>query len=321
MTLVATHSIATARRALAEQFRAAGIDSAETDARLLLAHALRIDRAELIANGERALTPDESKAIEALAERRRRREPVARIFGVKEFWNLNLLVSPAVLLPRPETETVVEAALDAVVRAGLRMERLRILDIGTGSGALLLALLGELPNAVGVGTDISAAALAVARANAERQRILPAARLSSPAIWRRACRARSISIVSNPPYVARGEIASLAPEVRDYDPALALDGGADGLDGYRAIAAGVPALLAPGGRLIVELGAGQEAPVRALFTNAGLAVGAARDDLAGIARALARYPRAITMSQFGLAKTAGLRCRRKIALGMGRGND
>ena len=320
MTLVATHSIATARRALAEQFRAAGIDSAETDARLLLAHALRIDRAELIANGERALTPDESKAIEALAERRRRREPVARIFGVKEFWNLNLLVSPAVLLPRPETETVVEAALDAIVRAGLRMERLRILDIGTGSGALLLALLGELPNAVGVGTDISAAALAVARANAERHAL--AGRATFVACDMGAgVQGPFDLVVSNPPYVARGEIASLAPEVRDYDPALALDGGADGLDGYRAIAAGVPALLAPGGRLIVELGAGQEAPVRALFTNAGLAVGAAREDLAGIARALCRYPRAITMLQFGLAKTAGLRCRRKIALGMGRGND
>ena len=133
-----------------------------------MAHALRIDRAELLANGERALTPDESKAIDALAERRLKREPVARIFGRKEFWNLSLLVGPAVLVPRPETETVVEAALDFVVRGGLRMERLRILDIGTGSGALLLALLSELPNAVGVGTDISTAALQVARANAAR---------------------------------------------------------------------------------------------------------------------------------------------------------
>ncbi len=285
MTLVSTRSIAATRRALAEQFRAAGIDSAETDARLLMAHALRLDRAELIANGERPLTDDETKAIEALAERRRRREPVARIFGSKEFWNLNLQVSPAVLLPRPETETVIEAALDLVAQLGLRAQRLRILDIGTGSGALLLALLGELPNAAGVGTDISAAALAVARANAERCGLIGRAAFL-------ACdMAAGVQgpfdlIVANPPYVARGEIATLAPEVRDYDPALALDGGADGLDGYRAIAAGVPALLAPDGRLIVELGAGQEAPVRALFSNAGLAVGAAREDLAGIPRAL-----------------------------------
>ena len=128
-------------------------------------------------------------------------------------------------------------------------------------------------------------------------------------------------IVSNPPYVARGEIASLAPEVRDYDPALALDGGADGLDGYRAIAAEARRLLAPGGRLIVELGMGQEPAVRALFTKAGLTVGAARNDLAGIPRALERDRRAITMAYFDLAKSADLRCGRKISLGMWRGND
>ena len=211
---------------------------------------------------------------------------MARIFGVKEFWSLQSAGEPGRLVPRPETETVVEAALDAVVRDGLRMERLRILDIGTGSGALLLALLSELPNAVGIGTDISAAALAVARANAERSMRLPAAATFVACDIAAGVQGPFDLIVSNPPYVARGEIASLAPEVRDYDPALALDGGADGLDGYRAIAARRPALLAPGGRLIVELGAGQEAPVRALFTNAGLAVGAAREDLAGIPRAL-----------------------------------
>ena len=166
--LAATRTIAAARHALAEKFRQAGIDSAETDARLLMAHALGIDRAELIANGERALNLDETKAIDALGERRLKREPIARIFGRKEFWSLSLQVSPAVLVPRPETETVVEAALDAVLRDALQMEKLRILDIGTGSGALLLALLSELPNAVGIGTDISAAALQVARANAER---------------------------------------------------------------------------------------------------------------------------------------------------------
>ena len=133
-----------------------------------MAHALGIDRAELIANGDRTLEPDEIEAIDALAARRLKHEPVARIFGRKEFWSLPLHVTPGVLVPRPETETVVEAALDAVVRDALQMEKLRILDIGTGSGALLLALLSELPNAAGTGTDISAAALAVARANAER---------------------------------------------------------------------------------------------------------------------------------------------------------
>jgi release factor glutamine methyltransferase len=281
----ATRTIAAARHALAEQFRQAGIDSADADARLLMAHALGIDGAALMANGERALSADEAKAIDALAVRRLKREPVARIFGGKEFWSLNFQVSPAVLVPRPETETVIEAALDFVVRGGLRMERLRVLDIGTGSGALLLALLSELPNAVGTGTDISVAALEVARANAEHNDVAGrctfvacniAAGLQGPFDL----------IVSNPPYVARGDIASLAPEVREYDPALALDGGTDGLDGYRAIAADARRLLAAGGRLIVELGMGQEPAVRALFTNAGLTVGAARDDLAGIPRAL-----------------------------------
>src|ERR1700674_918513 len=157
--LVVTGTLEAARHALAESFRQAEIDSAEADARLLIAHALGIDRAELMANGGRALSADEAKAIDALAERRLKREPIARIFERKEFWSLNLQISPAVLVPRPETEPIIEAALDAAVRDALQMEKLRILDIGTGSGALLLALLSELPNATGIGTDISAAAL------------------------------------------------------------------------------------------------------------------------------------------------------------------
>jgi len=281
--LAATRTIAAARRALAEQFRQAGIDSAEADARLLLSHALGTDRAALIVNGERALSTDKIKAIDALVARRLEREPVSRILGSKEFWTLSLAVTPDVLVPRPETETVVEAALEAVLP--LKLEKLRILDIGTGSGALLLALLSELPNASGIGTDISAAALDVARANAQRNAL--AARCSFAACDIAAGVEGAFDlIVSNPPYVARGDIATLAPEVRDYDPPLALDGGANGLDGYRAIARHVRPLLAPAGRLIVELGADQERAVHALFTNAGLNVAAAKGDLAGIPRAL-----------------------------------
>ena len=283
--LAAARTIAAARHALAYRFRQAGIDSAETDARLLMAHALGIDRAELIANGERALTLEQANAIDALAERRLKHEPVARIFGRKEFWSLSLQISPAVLVPRPETETVIEAALDAVVRDARQMDRLRILDIGTGSGALLLALLSELPNATGTGTDISAAALEVARANAERSDLATRCTFIACDIAA-GVRGPFDLIVSNPPYVAHGEIASLAPEVRDYDPALALDGGADGLNGYRAIAAQARGLLAPGGMFIVELGMDQEEAVRALFTKAGLTAAAARHDLAGIPRAL-----------------------------------
>ena len=165
------------------------------------------------------------------------------------------------------------------------MAQLRILDIGTGSGALLLALLSELPNAVGTATDISAAALDVARANAERSGLAGRCTFIACDIAAGVPGPFDL-IVSNPPYVVHGEIASLAPEVRDYDPALALDGGADGLDAYRAIAAQARGLLAPGGKLIVELGAGQEAAVRALFTNAGLTAAAVLNDLAGIPRAL-----------------------------------
>lgn len=281
--LAATLTIAAARHALGEKFREAGIDSADADARLLMAHALGIDCAELMANGERALSAEDTKAIDALAARRLKREPVSRIFGQKEFWTLTLMVTPDVLVPRPETETVIEAALDALQT--MKLEKMRILDIGTGSGALLLALLREFPNAVGTGTDISRAALDTARVNATRNDLGPrctfivcdiAAGVPGPFDL----------IVSNPPYVARGDIVTLAPEVRDYDPALALDGGADGLDGYRAIAGQARNLLGPGGHLIVELGAGQEPAVRALFTEAGLNVTIAHDDLAGIPRAL-----------------------------------
>ena len=283
--LAAARTIAATRHALADKFRQAGIDSAEADARLLMAFALGVDRAGLIANGERALTVEQAAAIDALAARRLKREPVARIFGHKEFWSLSLQVSPAVLVPRPETETVVEAALDAVARDARQMAQLRILDIGTGSGALLLALLSELPNAVGTATDISAAALDVARANAECSGVAGRCTFIACDIAAGVLGPFDL-IVSNPPYVVHGEIASLPPEVRDYDPALALDGGADGLDAYRAIAAQARGPLAPGGKLIVELGAGQEAAVRVLFTKAGLAAAAVLNDLAGIPRAL-----------------------------------
>jgi release factor glutamine methyltransferase len=278
-------SVAEATQLMAQSFSLAGVEDAKVDARALLCHALRIDRARLLADSERILEAREIAAISALAARRLQREPVSRIRGRKEFWTLTLSVTPAVLTPRPETETVVEAALDAIDRNGLEKEKLRILDIGTGSGALLLALLSERPNAVGLGTDISVAALEVARENAERNGL--SARCNFVACDIAAGVQGTFDlVVSNPPYVARSDIAALTPEVRDYAPALALDGGHDGLDGYRAIAGVARGLLAPSGRLIVELGAGQEPAVRALFTNAGLNVTAVRKDLAGIPRAL-----------------------------------
>ena len=255
------------------------------DARLLVGHALHLDRARLIAQSDRILEAREINVINALAARRLKREPVSRILGQKEFWSIALAITPDVLVPRPETETVVEGALDFVVRGGLRMEKLRILDIGTGSGALLLALLRELPNATGIGTDISTGALKVARENAAR------CGLEGRCTFL-VCDIASVVegpfdlLVSNPPYIAHDEITSLAPEVKNYDPTVALDGGDDGLAAYRAIAADAKRLLAPGARMFVELGAGQEAAVRDLFTNVGLTAGTARTDLAGIPRVL-----------------------------------
>ena len=270
---------------LAQAFRTAGIEDADVDARLLVGHALHLDRARLIAQSDRILEAREINVINALAARRLKREPVSRILGQKEFWSIALAITPDVLVPRPETETVVEGALDFVVRGGLRMEKLRVLDIGTGSGALLLALLRELPNATGIGTDISTGALKVARENAARCGVEGRCTFV-------VCDIASVVegpfdlLVSNPPYIARDEITSLAPEVKNYDPTVALDGGDDGLAAYRAIAADAKRLLAPGARMFVELGAGQEAAVRDLFTNVGLIAGIVRTDLAGIPRVL-----------------------------------
>jgi len=278
-------SVSEALNLLAQAFRTAGIEDADVDARLLVGHALHLDRARLIAQSDRILEAREINVINALAARRLKREPVSRILGQKEFWSIALAITPDVLVPRPETETVVEGALDFVVRGGLRMEKLRILDIGTGSGALLLALLRELPNATGIGTDISTGALKVARENAARCGVEGRCTFV-------VCDIASVVegpfdlLVSNPPYIAHGEIMSLAPEVKNYDPMVALDGGDDGLAAYRAIAADAKRLLAPGARMFVELGAGQEAAVRDLFTNVGLSAGIVREDLAGIPRVL-----------------------------------
>jgi release factor glutamine methyltransferase len=271
---------------LTQALRAAGIDTPQLDARVLAGHALGIGRARLVADGERPLDSREIDALDALAARRIAHEPVARIVGAREFWSLSLAVSPAVLVPRPDTETVVELALDAVTASGGRQRPLRLLDIGTGSGALLLALLTELPAATGIGTDISEAALAVARDNAARLALDARCTFVACDI------AQAVDgpfdlVVSNPPYITSAEIATLAPEVRDHDPRLALDGGPDGLAAYRTIAADAGRLLAPGGMLVAELGAGQEDAITRLFTQVGLAVPApARKDLGGIARAL-----------------------------------
>lgn len=276
------------RRAWAAKFRAAGIDLPDLDARILVGHALGLDQAALAAAATHRLGADDCDAVAALGRRRLRREPVARIVGSKEFWSLNFHIDSATLVPRPETETVVEAALAAIDDCGVEREALRIADLGTGCGAILLALLSELPHASGVGSDISLAALAVARANARRLG-LPGAAFVACAMAA-ALRGPFDIVVSNPPYIGSGEIAALAPEVRDFDPRGALDGGPDGLDFYRAIAAAAPPMLAPGGAVIVELGAGQAQAVAAIFGAAGLAPAPPHSDLNGVPRALIARP-------------------------------
>ena len=278
-------TIGAARRRFAAELVEQQFETPQLDARILIGHALGLDHAALIREADRQLTAEEIAAIGAVASRRLQREPVARITGVKEFWSLPFSVDAATLVPRPETETVVEEALAAIDANGPRQRPLRLLDIGTGSGALLLALLSELPNAFGIGTDISPAALAKARGNADRlglgvRTIFVACDMAS------ALRGSFDLVVSNPPYVARDAIASLAPGVRDYEPHRALDGGPDGLDAYRAIAAQIPPLLGSGGHLVVEFGVDQAAAVAAIFNQAGLATMAPRHDLSGIPRAM-----------------------------------
>jgi release factor glutamine methyltransferase len=283
-------SIAGVRRELAQEFRRHGVDTPELDARLLLGHALGLDHTGLATQAERRLSARDVDVISALVARRVAHEPVARILGCKEFWGLRLRLNAETLVPRPETETVVEAALAALDRDGPRSRGLRVADLGTGSGALVLALVCELPAAFGIGTDVSTATLDCARANAAALGL--AGRAAFVACdYGMALDGPFDLIVSNPPYVTRGEIASLAPEVRDFDPRRALDGGPDGLDAYRAISADARRLLAPGGTLVLELGAGLADAVTALLRAGGLALLAPpRHDLAGVSRALAARP-------------------------------
>jgi len=277
-------TVEAARRSLAQRLRQHGIDAPELDARLIVGHALGLDHAALAAQSRRNLTPAETAAIAALAARRLAREPVARILGHKEFWGLDFKLNAETLVPRPETETVVEAALAALGKER-RHHALRIADLGTGTGALLVALLSELPAAFGIGTDVSLAALNCARDNATALGL--ASRASFVACDYAAALTGLIDVlVSNPPYVARNDLMGLEPEVRDHDPRRALDGGPDGLDGYRAIAADAQRLLAPGGALVLELGQGQLGAVTAIFAAAGLAAAPPRPDLSGVARAL-----------------------------------
>ena len=268
---------------------AAAVLGVRLDAELLLAHVLDVPRASVIARDERELTPEELGDFEQLLARRLAGEPLAYLTGTREFWSLELEVTPDVLVPRPETELLVEWCLSLPPCSSSPRQRQSsptVLDIGTGSGAIAIAIARELPRARVVASDVSAAALAVARRNAARIGAANVEFVESSLFDKLDSRCRGNDgwdvIVSNPPYVAEG-----APHPADlkFEPGVALTSGADGLDALRAIVAGGPARLRAGGWLLVEHGSTQAAAVRELFARAGFADVATRRDLAGLERA------------------------------------
>ena len=263
---------------------AAGLEQPRREARRLLCHATGLDAAGLL----RELHADHpTPGFEALVARRAAREPLALITGRQPFWSFEVAVSADTLVPRADSETLVEAALETFPGRDAR----RVLDLGTGTGCLLLAVLTEFPGAFGIGVDWSAAAAALARRNAWDLRLDGRAAMVC-GYWATALQARFDLVLSNPPYIETAAIAGLMPEVSQHEPALALDGGTDGLDAYRSLMEALPGLLTPAGVAILEMGAGQLEAVSSLAREAGLRPGAARPDLAGVPRALPiRLPR------------------------------
>ena len=267
-------------------FTEAGLDTPDLDARLLLLEALRIDAVEIAVRPDAPLGAAGAARLAGFARRRVAREPVGRILGRREFWSLPFELSPDTLEPRPDTETVVETALSLVPD---RQAPLRILDLGTGSGCLLVALLHELPRATGLGVDRSPGALATARRNASRNGVAERAGFVA-SNWTGALRGRFDLVVSNPPYIASCDLAGLAPEVRRHDPMAALDGGDDGLCAYRVILAGLRDCLAKGGTLVVEIDRTQEQGIASLAKAEELEVIKIAQDLAGNPRVVALRP-------------------------------
>lgn len=263
-----------------KRLEAAGVDTPVLDARLLLEAGAGVSRLDIVTDPRRPVDEAQAQAVRALTARREAREPVSHIVGRKHFWTLDFAVDANVLTPRPETEFVVEAGLQELLPADAPF---RILDLGAGSGAIILTLLKERANARGVAVDISAAALDVVRANAEQLGVADRLELSQ-ADWAAGIEGRFDLVVSNPPYIPTAEIESLAPEVARYEPRLALDGGADGLSAYRIISSALPRLLKLGGAFALEVGLGQAESVVALVEAAGLSTAEPRRDLAGIPR-------------------------------------
>jgi release factor glutamine methyltransferase len=258
-TLVATWKAAQAA------LKAANIDSPAIDARLLLEAATGANRVDILTDPYRPVTDDQKTVMDGYVERRLKREPVSRILGRKAFWKIMLNVTPDVLSPRPDTETLLDIALLAFEPH----QAFSVIDLGTGSGAILLAILAERAGATGVGTDVSSEALAVAKENAANLELDGRAAFLRTE-WAAGFGDHSFDlVVSNPPYIPSADIPGLDPEVREHDPILALDGGPDGLVAYRELAPEIMRILKPGGIFAVEIGWDQAAAVRTLFVEAG----------------------------------------------------
>ena len=276
----AAASRAEALGAATEMLRAAGVDAPRRDARLLMQHALGLTPEALLAEDGLPLGEEEAWRLAALVRHRAAREPIAYLTGKREFWSLDFAVDSSALVPRPESETLVEAVLAHTARLPARP---RLLDLGTGTGCLLVALLTELPGAIGLGIDVSDAAVSLARRNAYHHGLGERASFAV-ADWGAPLAARFDIVVSNPPYVAARELASLAPEIARHEPRTALAGGADGYESYRRLAPQVAQLLAPRGLAAIELGAGMADEVELLFVASGLVEIGRRRDLAGMER-------------------------------------
>lgn len=280
-TVAGAATVAEAVRAATDVLKRAGIDEPAREARRLAAHGLGLDRATMIAEPARGVRRDLAVALADLVARRARGEPMGRLLGARDFWSLTFALSPATLEPRPDSETIVEAALDHGVRTGCPK---RIVDLGTGSGCLLLALLAELPESLGVGLDVSPAALATARANARAHGLAERAVFVAGDWAGPLMPAASDLVVVNPPYVGDDELAALSRAVRDHDPVRALAGGPDGLGAYRRLIPQLRALLTPAGTCVLETSSGLVDRVAAMLADSGLGVVETRSDLAGHAR-------------------------------------
>ncbi len=263
-----------------KRLEAAGVETPVLDARLLLEAGAGVSRLEIVTDPRRAVSEEQARVVRALTARREGREPVSHIIGRKHFWTLDLAVNANVLTPRPETEFVVEAGLQELLPADAPF---RILDLGAGSGAIILALLKERPNATGVAIDVSEQALEIVRENAEALGVADRLDIRQND-WAQDLDERFDLVVSNPPYIKTGDIDGLAPEVALFEPMVALDGGQDGLVAYRIIVAALPRLLKPWAAFALEVGLGQAESVIALAEAAGLSTSEPRRDLAGIPR-------------------------------------